>query len=104
MDKEEILQASRKENQNKDIYELEITRKGQRIGGLAAICIAFILINVDRLRYDAGTNYGYFMILTASAAGMFIYKAIKLKQKHEILVAMIWTLATIYTLIMYILS
>jgi hypothetical protein len=102
MNKEEILQASRDENQNKDIYELEIIRKGQRIGGLLAICIAFILISVDRIRYDAGTNYGYFMILTASAAGMFIYKVIKLKRKHEILVATIWTLATIYALIMYI--
>ena len=34
MNKEEILQASRNENKNKDIFELEVTGKGQRIGGL----------------------------------------------------------------------
>ena len=49
MNKEEILQASRNENQNKDIYELEVISKGQRIGGLIGISVAFVLMFVERV-------------------------------------------------------
>lgn len=103
MNKEEILQASRKENQNKDIYELEIINKGQRIGGLTALCIAFVLMLTERLVFDA-TNYGYFCIILSAGAALFTYKAIKLKRKHEILFAAIWGILAIYAAVTVILG
>ncbi len=42
MNKEEILQTSRKENQGKDIYELEVISKAQGFGGLIAVALHFI--------------------------------------------------------------
>lgn len=76
MKKEDILQASRNENQNKDFYELEITRKGQRIGGLIGLSIAFALMVIERVVLENDTNYGYFCIIMATALGLFTYKAI----------------------------
>lgn len=104
MKKEEILQASRNENRNKDIFELEVIGKGQRIGGLIGLIIAFALMIAERIILEDGTNYGYFLIILSAAAGLFIYKAVKLKKKHEILIAAIYIIMSIYAAVMVILG
>ena len=104
MNKDEVLQASRNENQNKDIYELEVISKGQRIGGLIGLCVAFALMLVERVILDIGTNYGYFCIILSAGEGLWIYKAVKLKRKHEILLAVFWTVMAVYAAVMAVLS
>lgn len=71
---------------------------------MIAVCIAFILMLVERVILDLGTNYGYFAIIIVGAAGIWIYKAVKLKKKHEILLAVLWTAAAIYAVITYVLK
>lgn len=104
MNKEEILQASRKENHNKDIFELEIISKAQRIGGLIALCVTFALMFVERVILDIGMNYGYYLIILSAGMGLWIYKAVKLKRKHEILLAVLWGVMTVYAVVMVIFS
>lgn len=104
MDKKEILQASRNENQNKDIYELEIIRKGQRIGGLISVSVAFILLFVEDIILDMGINCGYLCIIFSMEAGLCIYKAEKLKRKHEILLAVLFSAMFIFEAIMLAIS
>lgn len=103
MNKEEILRASRNENQNKDIYELEVISKGQRLGGLISICITFILILIERMLLD-NMNYGYFLIIISGGAGLWIYKALKMKKRHEVFLAVLWSLVTVYAAVMVILD
>lgn len=104
MKKEDILQASRNENQNKDFYELEITRKGQRIGGLIGLSIAFALMVIERVVLENDTNYGYFCIIMATALGLFTYKAIKLKRKQDIITSILYAIMTAYAIVMQILN
>ena len=104
MNKEEILQASRNENQNKDIYELEVIRKGQRISGLIGISVTFLLMLIERVILDIGMNYGYFLIILSASTGLWIYKAAELKKKHEIILAVLWGVFTIYAAVMVVLS
>lgn len=103
MNKEEILKASRNENQNKDIYELEIIGKAQRIGGLIALSVAFVLMLAERAILET-TNYGYFCIVMSAGTGLWIYKAVKLKRKHEILLAALWSVMFVYAAVMAVLS
>lgn len=103
MKKEDILKASRNENQNKDLYEIDITRKSQRIGGLIALIIAFVLMSVEVL-LDKDTNYGYFIIILSASSGLWIAKSIYLKRKHEIALAVLWSVLTICEIVMYILN
>jgi hypothetical protein len=100
MNREEILQASRRENQNKDIYELEIVNKGQRIGGLVALCVTLALMVIENVILDSGPNYGYFLIIISAGAGLWIYKATKMKKKHEIFLAVLWTILSVYAAVM----
>lgn len=104
MNKEDILQASRNENQNKDIFELEIISKGQRLGGLIALCMAFVLLLLERVILDNGTNYGYLCIILSAGTGLWIYKAVKLKRKHEIFLAALWSILAVYAAVMVILG
>ena len=104
MKKEEILQASRNENQNKDIFELEIISKGQRIGGIVALFVTFALIFVESVIIDSGVNYRYCFIIISAGVALWIYKAVKLKRMHEILLAVFFGIMTVSAGIMAVLS
>lgn len=104
MDRDEILKKSRNENQNRDIYELEVISKGQRVGGLIAISVTFVLMLIEHVILDSGANYGYFLIILSAGMGLWIYKAAKMRRKHEIFLAVFWTVFTIYTTVMVVLD
>lgn len=104
MNREEILRASREENQNRDIYELEVIGRAQRIGGLIAVSVTFALMLIERVILDIGMNYGYFLIILSAGMGLWLYKAVKLRRKHEICLAVLWTLLVIYSAIMVVLN
>lgn len=104
MNREEILAKSRNENQNKDIYELEVMRKGQRIAGLIGVSVTFALLLIEDVVLDIGRNYGYFLIIMSATTGLWIYKAVKLKRKHEALLAALWAVLTIYAGVMVVLG
>lgn len=75
MNKEEILEKSRNENRNKDIYELEVISEGQRIGGLVGIAVTLALISFES-RALGTVNYGYLLIIAFANAGLRVYKAV----------------------------
>lgn len=104
MNKEEILQASREENQNKDIYGLEVISKAQRTGGLTAVIVAFVLMAVEVIVFDGDVNYRYFLIVLSAALGFWSYKAIKMRKKADIFFAVLWALLTIYAAVMVVLN
>lgn len=84
MDKNEILDASRKENKNKDIYELQVQTKAQAIGGCAAIITSVILyvITIDQIGHLA---FGFYMIYLACIIGMTSYRSFVFKKKIDII-------------------
>lgn len=104
MNKEEILRRSRNENQNKDIYELDVIRKAQRVAGLTAVSVTFALMLLERVVLERGTNYGYFLIIMSAGMGLWIYKAVKMRKKHEVLLAILWTVVAIYAAVMVVLG
>lgn len=103
MDKEEILRASRRENKNQDIYEREVLRRSQQISGLVGLAAAFLLLLIEEL-LEMGANYGYFIIIWSAGAAMFIVKSIKLRRKHEIVLAVLWTIMAVYAVTMYLIK
>ncbi|MCM1299672.1 MAG: DUF6442 family protein [Firmicutes bacterium] len=103
MQKEEILRASRNENQNKDLYEIDVIRRSQRVGGLIGLIVAFALMCIEAA-LGKGTNYGYFIIILSASSGLWIAKAAYLKKKHEIALAALWTAITVLETVMYIVN
>ncbi len=91
MNREEILEKSRKENEGIDEFEKEVLKEGRSAGAVAAAVVAFLLFIVQ-ICLDKGQNYGLYAVLVSMAAAQFVVKAVKLKRKHEIALAAFYTL------------
>lgn len=93
MNKEEILERSRKENKNQDIFEKEVLKDGANVGAFAATALGAIFF-IAQIMLGEGTNYGLFAIISSVPATEFIIKAIKLRRRHEIVIAGVYTFST----------
>ena len=89
MNKDEILNKSRKENRNRDIFEDNVAARAQEIGGLIAAIAAFGL-TVTELALNRGINYGYVTCLLLGGTGIWLVRAIRLRKKRDIIRAVIY--------------
>lgn len=94
MNKEEILEKSRKENKNQDVFEKEILKEGGNIGAMTAAILATVFF-VIQIFVGGGMNYGLYAVVFSIPAAGFVVKAIRLKRRHEIIVAAIYIIATL---------
>ena len=102
MEKEEILMKAQQENKGKDIADLEAQRKGTNIGfmvgGLAFIAIIIVEMIVNNVMHYEIMG-GCFLMLGTS----FFVKYISLRKKHELFVAICYTLIALGWLTFWIL-
>lgn len=103
MNKEEILAASRKENKDQDIAELELSQKAQRVAGITSVMTAFALLAAEFL-IKGEKAYGYLLIAFASNMALWIYRAARQRKKTDIFLAVLWSAMTVYTAVMYIMN
>lgn len=94
MDKEKILEMSRKENKGKELYELEINKKGADAAATAAIVTCFIFYVTDWFLYHKENPILKCVIFSMFGAAM-LYKGVKLKSKPRIIMGIISMLAAI---------
>ena len=89
MQKEEILEKSRRENKNQDPYEKQVVVAGRNAGAIAAAVLATVFFVVQILT-GGGMNYGLYAVVFIIPATGFTFKAIKLRRRHEIAVAALY--------------
>lgn len=94
MNKAEILAKSRKENKNQDFYEKEVLKLGGYVGAVAAIILATIFFIVQ-IVVGEGMHYGLYAIVFSVLGAGFVVKALNLKRRHEIIVAILYIIATL---------
>lgn len=94
MEREELLEQSRKQNKNVDLYEQQVIAKGGNIGFSIGVFLAALFYAVENI-VTGKPNFGVIAVWTAMEAGMFIYKYVKLKKSHELVFAIIFTLCSL---------
>lgn len=94
MNREEILQASQKENKNKDLAEIEFAKAGIRIGWLVTVCLAVIVGLINNHVYGRGMNEMLFVVC-AGLATVFFSKFAKAHKNHELFVAIAYAIGAI---------
>lgn len=94
MNKDEILERSRRENKNQDIYEKEVIIKGNRYACIAAAVLATIFF-VIQIFVGGGINYGLYAVVFSMPMAGFWMKYAKLRKKHELLVAICYTVGVL---------
>ncbi len=103
MNREEILEKSKQENQGKDIADLEVSKSSMQFGWLVAVCLLAVVSVVEALVYDR-VNNGIFFAVMAGCSTIFISKYRKLHKRHELIVSVIYVFATVAFLIAWILQ
>lgn len=89
MKKEDILEKSRKENKNKDIFVDEVLKEGRSIGAMVAVIMATIFF-VIQIFVGGGINYGLYAVVFSMFAANYVVKAIRMKSKYEIIFAIFY--------------
>ena len=102
MKKEEILEKSKKENKNKDIYALEVETKAANIAGIAIIILTAVYFTYEILS-GKGTNYALYSLIALYNAIIYGYRAMKIShyRKINIFTSVIWSLLTILLVFEY---
>lgn len=94
MNKEEILAKSRAENKNQDAYEQEILKQAQVVSLIVIIIISTVFF-VVQLFAGGGINYGIYAIVLSGSMATFWVKWIKLRRRHELAMALLYTAVVI---------
>lgn len=90
MNKEEILEKSRAENKNKDIYEQEVLKQANTSVVLVMSVLAAVFF-VVQIFVGGGMNWGMWALVFSASMTTFWVKYIKLRRKHELVMAIAYT-------------
>ncbi len=101
MEKEKILEASRKDNKNKDYADMENENKAVRCATIGIILISTIFFIME-IVVKGKTNYGLYSILAIYNSIFYGYKAIKDKKKLHMFNGVIWGIVAIILIVIYI--
>ena len=94
MNKDEILERSRKENKNQDVYEKEVIIQGNRYACMVSAVLATLFF-VIQIFTGGGINYGLYADVFAMPMAGFWVKYVKLHKKHELFVALCYTVGVL---------
>lgn len=97
MNKDEILEASREENNNKDLAEIEIENKAVKFGALSMLILSTIYFCLE-IFIKGETNYGWYSIISFYCTILYGYKALKDKKTIHIINFIIWLLVSVITI------
>ena len=102
MKKEEILEKSKKENKNKDMYAIEVEAKGANYAGIAMLLLAFVYF-IYEIFTGKGSNPAFYSIITIYNAILYGYKAIKIEthRKLNAFTSFVWGLLTLMLILSY---
>ena len=92
MDKEKILESSRKENKNRDLVELEVAARAGHIAGRvgAAVCVVLTLIfRIFAKTYFLSPWVVYFSILTTHTLVKYA-RLTRLKRKTDLILGILY--------------
>lgn len=101
MNKEEILEKSRAENKNKDIYEQEVIKKSGTYAVVIMMILATIFVAVQ-IFVGGGMNWGIWALVFSANMATFWVKYVKLRRKHELVMAIAYTILVTVMSVYYI--
>lgn len=102
MKKEQILELSKKENKNKDIFIMQVDSKGTTYAVISMLILAFIFY-IYEMKSGKGTNLAFYSIITCYNAILYGYRAIKIKEKRKLTIftSAVWSILTIIFILEY---
>ena len=91
MNKDEILAKSRAENKNKDVYEQEVLKQASKSAVVVQMVLATLFF-VTQIFVGEGINWGLWALVFSTNMTIYWVKYIKLRRKHELMIAIAYTI------------
>ena len=102
MKKEEILEKSRNENKNKDMYAIQVESKACKYAAIALIILATIYYSYE-IFSGKGTNPAFYSMISLYCSIIYGIKGAKIEKnrKLNIFTSAIWGVMTIILILEY---
>lgn len=94
MNKDDILEKSRKENKDQDLFAAQVNTSAATISLIVASLLATILFVVQFL-VKHEYNLALYAVMLVIGAATFISKAVFLRRKRDIMLAILFGIATL---------
>lgn len=103
MNKEEILKQAQAENHGKDVADLDAQRRGAYAAYLIGICLILAVDIIEGILLRR-ISYGCNMAMLVMAATAFFIKFRICRKKHELFVAICYSLLSVAALALWIMQ
>lgn len=101
MNKDDILEKSREENRNRDLYTESVYLSASTVSSFVALFLTTVFFVLNALINDI-FNWGLYAIVVSFGATTFTVRAIHMKCKRDIIFAIIYSGATLVLTVIYI--
>ena len=100
MDKDEILERSRKEHKDMDFVELEVINKANIIANVVGVMVCGILTVIHAIVRESMDNRAWTVMFSILSTIMLV-KFVKLRRRHELVIGLIYLFSTILFFVWY---
>ena len=102
MNKEKILESSRKENKNRDLVELEVAARAGHIAGRVGAAVCVVLSLVVRLLTDSYLLSPWIIYFSIIATHSLV-KYVKLRRKTDLVLSFVYLAVCLSFLVLFVL-
>lgn len=103
MNKEEILAASRKENRNQDLTEIECLKQASKVVYIDG-CLVCVLVCLFQWNFTKTINWGCWVVNFSILGTVFLVKSVMMKKTHEIIASVFYYILCLFFLVGFIMS
>lgn len=103
MNREEILAKAQKEGRNQDLPDREAQKNGAWIAYIVGVILLIVVDTVNGIVLHY-VNRGADFALFSMAFVVFLSKYLRLRKRHELIVAIIWGILSLSVLVVWILQ
>ena len=89
MDKEEILEKSRKENRDRDLVEAEVLHRANNIA-LSVSMLICALVSVLHAIFRDSPDYAVWIVQFGMLSAVMLVKFSRLRRRHELLLGILY--------------
>lgn len=100
MDKEEILERSRRENRDRDFVEEEAVNKANAIAFSVGMMVCGLLSVLHAIFRDS-MEYSVWVVMWAISASVFLVKYHRLRKRHELVLGIFYGALSVFFFICY---
>ncbi|WP_271554281.1 DUF6442 family protein [Enterococcus mundtii] len=100
MNKEDILSKSRKENNNKDLFKLDVEKKSGQVSSTVLVILATILF-ISQSMIGGGFNFALYAVIVSYGAVDFFVKYWYIKKVRYIILSGVYFSGTIILIIFH---